>query len=126
MDIAPKIVEGRQVVEAYDDEGFRINGARHEGSMLIWPESTAAWEVAGLADAVLETLAPLLAAEPPIETLLIGTGARFHPAPRALKAALAARRIAVESMDTGAACRTYNVLLAEERRVAAALLPAKA
>ena len=67
---------------------------------------------------------PMFAAEPRIEILLIGSGATFEMAPAVLRKALSARRIAVESMDTGAACRTYNVLMAEDRRVAAALIPA--
>ena len=67
---------------------------------------------------------PWLAAEPRIDILLFGSGATFALAPAPLRTALGARGIATESMDTGAACRTYNVLMAEDRRVAAALLPA--
>ena len=62
---------------------------------------------------------------PPIEILLIGSGATFEMAPAALRSALGARGVSIESMDTGAACRTYNVLMAEDRRVAAALIPAR-
>ena len=67
----------------------------------------------------------MFSAEPPIEILLIGSGAAFELAPPALRQALGARSIALECMDTGAACRTYNVLMAEDRRVAAALIPAR-
>ena len=67
----------------------------------------------------------MFAAQPPIEILLIGSGGAFEMAPAALTQALSARSIALESMDTGAACRTYNVLMAEDRRVAAALIPAR-
>ena len=124
MDITPLVPEGRHVIESYGDEGFRINGERHSGPVIVWPEGVAAWEVSAVATAAIETLDAMFAAEPPVEILLIGSGAAFEVAPAALRHALGARGIAVESMDTGAACRTYNVLMAEDRRVAAALIPA--
>ena len=125
MDITPLVPEGRHVIESYGDEGFRINGERHSGPVIVWPEGVAAWEVSAVASAAIETLDAMFAAEPPIEILLIGSGAAFAVAPAELRHALGARGIAVESMDTGAACRTYNVLMAEDRRVAAALIPAR-
>ena len=125
MDITPLVPEGRHVIESYGDEGFRINGERYSGPVIVWPEGVVAWEVAGIATIAIETLDAMFAAEPPIEILLIGSGAAFEVAPAALRHALGARSIALESMDTGAACRTYNVLMAEDRRVAAALIPAR-
>ena len=125
MDITPLVPEGRHVIESYGDEGFRINGERHSGPVIVWPERVVPWAVSGIATADIETLDPLFSAEPRIEILLIGSGAAFEMAPAALRKALGARGIAVESMDTGAACRTYNVLMAEDRRVAAALIPAR-
>ena len=65
---------------------------------------------------------PVRAASPPVDILLVGTGAKFLPVPPALRQAVRAWGVAVEGMGTAAACRTYNVLLAEERRVAAALI----
>ena len=125
MDITPLVPEGRHVIESYGDEGFRINGERHTGPVIVWPEGVVAWEVSGIATAGIETLNAMFSAEPPIEILLIGSGAAFEMAPPALRKALGARSVALESMDTGAACRTYNVLMAEDRRVAAALIPAR-
>ena len=125
MDITPLVPEGRHVIESYGDEGFRINGERYSGPVIVWPEGVVAWEVSGIATAAIESLDAMFAAEPPIEILLIGSGAAFEVAPAALRYALGARSIALESMDTGAACRTYNVLMAEDRRVAAALIPAR-
>ena len=124
MDITPKVPAGRQVIEGYGAAGFRINGELHARPVIVWPERVVPWPVSGLADAAVESFAPLFSAAPRIEILLIGGGARFAHAPAALATALAARGLAVECMDTGAACRTYNVLMSEDRRVAAALLPA--
>ena len=125
MDITPKVPEGRQVIESYGRQGFRINGENYPGPVIIWPERAVPWPVSGFADATVETLGPLFSAEPRIEILLIGGGVRFALAPAVLSAALKTHGVAVESMDTGAACRTYNVLMSEDRRVAAALLPAR-
>ena len=124
MDITPLVPEGRHVIESYGDEGFRINGERYPGPVIVWPEQVVPWAATDIATAAIETLDAVFAAEPRIEILLIGSGATFEMAPAVLRKALSARRIAVESMDTGAACRTYNVLMAEDRRVAAALIPA--
>ena len=125
MDITPLVPEGRHLIESYGDDGFRISGERHAGPVIVWPEGVVPWGVSGIATAAMDTLDAMFAAEPPIEILLIGSGATFEMAPAALRSALSARSIAVESMDTGAACRTYNVLMAEDRRVAAALIPAR-
>ena len=78
------------------------------------------WVPPAIADLTVEAIAPLL--DPLPEFILIGTGARLARPPRALVEALDARGIGVETMDTAAACRTYNVLLAEGRSVVAALL----
>ena len=126
MDISPVVPEGRHVIESYGDDGFRINGERYQGAVMVWPERVVPWPVSVIEAAEIATFDPLFSAEPPIEILLIGSGATFEMAPAALRSALGARSIAVESMDTGAACRTYNVLMAEDRRVAAALLPSSA
>ncbi len=125
MDITPLVPEGRQIIESYGDDGFRISGERYPGPVIVWPEGVAIWAVSGIGAAAIETLDAVFAAEPPIEILLIGSGATFEMAPAALRSALGARGVSIESMDTGAACRTYNVLMAEDRRVAAALIPAR-
>ena len=102
-------------------EGYvLINGQRHEGSMIVMPERMQPWDVAGF-DALKETDFEVFL-ELKLEILLLGTGPKQRfPHPR-LTRALAQRRIGVEVMDLQAACRTYNILMAEERIVAAALL----
>jgi len=110
---------GRQLIERYGAAGFRVSGVVFAGPVLVFPDRTILWENAA---PTLESLAPIIAAGG-IELILLGLGRRGAPVAPGLRAALKARGIGVEAMDTGAACRTYNVLLAEDRLVAAALLP---
>ncbi len=124
-DITPAIPAGRQLIHAYGDGGFRIGGAAHAGSVLVFAERVVPWPVAVLDEATPDTLAAIEATEPPVELLLLGTGGPAQPtrpAPEALRSWLREIGVALEVMDTGAACRTYNVLMAEDRRVAAALI----
>jgi uncharacterized protein len=113
---------GRQIVESYGPGRFRVSGRRHDGSILILPERTLAWHVTDMDGVTAEGMAAVTGTEPPVDLLLIGCGARIRPAPADLRAALRAAGIALELMDTGAAGRTYNLLVAEDRRVAAALI----
>jgi len=112
----------KRFIEGYGAGGFRILGAAHAGSALVAPHWHGAWPVTRFEDVTLESLAPLLAAGEGAQILLIGCGPRMQPVPAALRAQLRAAGLVAEAMDTGAACRTYNVLLGEERRVAAALI----
>ncbi len=108
----------------YGDGYVLVNGQRFEGktagNLIVMPAQLLPWNVAGfdaLTEADFEALAGLN-----LEILLLGTGPKQRfPHPRLIRA-LAAKRIGVEAMDLQAACRTYNILMAEERRVAAALL----
>lgn len=122
MEITPEIPGDRQVIESYGEGRFRISGIAHEGSVLVFPDRTVSWTVPAMDDLSFESLAPVIAAEPEVEILLIGCGARLTLIPGALRAALREHGIGCDPMDTGAACRTFNVLLAESRRVAAALI----
>lgn len=112
----------RKLVDGYGAGGFKIAGERVQGSLLINSLATWPWPVDEPAKATIENLEPLLAADPGLELLLFGTGQRMSPPMPALRAALKSRGVTVELMATGAACRTYNVLIAEGRRVAAALI----
>ena len=110
----------RVPIEAYGNGGFRFAGMSHRGSILCLPSGVRAWEPAVPLD--LSSLEPALAEKEPMGFVILGTGARQElPAPD-IRRAFAAAGVALESMDTGAACRTYNVLLAEGRPVSAALI----
>ncbi|HVM79582.1 MAG TPA: Mth938-like domain-containing protein [Stellaceae bacterium] len=121
MDLTPIIPAGRQVIESYGAGGFRVTGVLHRGSILVFPDATLTWAARDLAEVTMETLGPV-AARGGIEILLLGCGERMRPVAPELRRELRAAGIVVDAMDTGAACRTYNVLMAEDRRVAAALL----
>jgi len=124
MDLTPLIPAGRQIVESYAEGGFRVSGRRHEGSILVFADRTLALAIPG-PEAIAEApLAPVLEAgrAGTVELLILGCGRRAAPVPAALRQTLREAGVVVEPMDTGAACRTYNLLMAEGRRVAAALI----
>jgi uncharacterized protein len=122
VDLTPRLAPGRPLINAYGGGGFRIGGVRYEGSVIVLGEAVAAWPVADLGSVCLEGLAAVVGAEPAVEVLLLGCGERAGRLPSALRDGLRREGIAVDAMDTGAACRTFNVLLQEDRRVAAALI----
>ena len=105
---------------AYGEGYVMVNSQRHESNLIVLPDQLLPWSAAGFE--ALEEADFQIFHELNLEILLLGTGPKQRfPHPR-LTRALAARRIGVEAMDLQAACRTYNILMAEERRVAAALL----
>ncbi len=124
MDITPLIPVGRQIVEGYGDGRFRITGTVYESSVLVFPTRTLAWDVREMAGLSLGALAPVAAgaAAGEIDLLLLGCGPRLAMVPKDLRAELRAQGIVIEPMDTAAAARTFNVLMAEGRRIAAALI----
>src|SRR5690606_6349000 len=113
---------GRAPVEAYGNGGFRFAGMSHRGSILSLPSGIYGWEPADGAVLTEEDLAKVFAEADRIDILLVGTGLDLRPLSAELRAALKAARIVGEPMSTGAAVRTHNVLLAEDRAVAAALI----
>ena len=119
MELTPIVRPGQQIIERYGTSGFCVSGTVYLGPVLVFPDRTLVWADAALTEA---GLAPVVE-HGEVELLLLGLGRHMAPVPTALRAALKAKGVAVEAMDTGAACRTFNVLLAEDRRVAAALLP---
>ncbi|TRZ55075.1 MAG: hypothetical protein D4S02_18345 [Rhodocyclaceae bacterium] len=112
---------GQNLVTARGEGYVAINGQRHEASLLLLPDRIEpGWGAAGF-DALSATDFAGIA-DTGCEVLLFGTGRRQRFPRPALLQPLMVARIGVEVMDTAAACRTYNILMAEGRRVAAALL----
>ena len=124
-ELTPVEPAGRQFIESYGPGRFRVSGRLHEGSVLILPERTIAWPVADMDGVTLESLTAVTGAVPSIDLLLLGCGARMSPVSADLRHALRVAEIGLELMDTGAAARTYNLLVAEDRRVAAALIASR-
>ena len=126
MDQAPPaagFVPGRHPIDAYGGGGFRFAGMSHRGSLLALPAGVLAWAATTAGEIDEASLAPLLAlAKGDVEILLLGTGAGLVPLAAALRWRLRDAGIAADPMPTGAAARTYNILLGEKRRVAAALI----
>lgn len=113
---------GLAPIEAYGNGGFRFAGMSHRGSILIAPDGIHGWPVAQAAEVDVASLHRVLEADAPPELLLLGTGAEIAAVPRGVREAFADRGIGLEVMGTGAAVRTYNVLLAEKRSLGAALV----
>ena len=113
---------GRHQIHGYGKGGFFFGGMSHRGSILALPSGIRAWPVAAIAEVDETALAPILAEARAIDILLIGCGADPVFIGENLRAPLAAAGIRFDAMQTGAAARTYNVLIAEDRRVAAALI----
>ena len=120
QDEIPKVPQGRQVVNGYGGGGFKIGGQPYEGSVLVFADQVVAWSPGALDAVTAEGLAPVFAAGGDI--LVLGTGSVFGLCPPDLRRAAKAAGFTVESMATPAACRTFNVLVVEDRRVAAALI----
>ncbi len=123
VDITPIIPADRQVIDTYAPGRFRVSNVVYEGAVIVFPDRTIAWDVPGFANLTEDHFAAVLAADPKPDVLLLGSGARMQLLPSALRKALREQGLVLDVMDSPAACRTYNVLLAEGRRVAAALLP---
>ncbi|HEX2529189.1 MAG TPA: Mth938-like domain-containing protein [Geminicoccus sp.] len=123
MEVTPLLPEGRQVVHAYREGGFVIGGEPREGAVLVLPARTMAWPVTRFEEIDEASLEQLHAADDVVDVLILGTGKQFRMIDPRLRQALRKRGIVVECMATPAACRTFNVLLVEDRKVAAALLP---
>ncbi len=105
------------VIDAYGADGFRINGVVYRGPVLLLSEGEV------LPWGGLDDMDRIACEAGRFEVLIVGTGAHMVPLPAPLADLAAARGFGAESMNTPAACRAYNVLLGEARRVAAALLP---
>lgn len=143
MDVTPLIRAGAQVIQSYAGGAFKISGKIFEGAVIVTPEDSLEWNAPeDFADLTSENFFSVFPPHPnpiPIggresaqrtgegavnfDVFLLGTGAKMRFLPPELRKALKEQGLSIDAMDTGAACRTYNVLMAEGRRVAAFLLP---
>lgn len=118
MDITPAIAADRHFIDGYGPGLLRVKGIAHATPLLVFPGRVLEWK----AELRPEAFAPVFEAKP--DVLLLGVGATFSALPPpALRQAFKEAHIVLEAMETGAACRTYNVLLSEGRSIAAALVP---
>lgn len=113
---------GRAPVDAYGNGGFRFADMSHRGSILCLPSGIHGWAAEEGDPLTVDAFERVIAEAADIEVLLVGTGSDLRPLPRELRERLKEVGISADPMSTGAAVRTYNILLAEERAVAAALI----
>ncbi|WP_076859877.1 Mth938-like domain-containing protein [Bradyrhizobium mercantei] len=109
-------------IEAYGKGGFAFADMSHRGSLLCLPDAIWAWPVTRPQDIDEYTLQKVFAAANAIDTLIVGSGTEVWVPPKGLREALRAVRVVLDPMQTGPAIRTYNIMLGERRRVAAALI----
>jgi uncharacterized protein len=114
-------IDGQNAISRHGPDGVIVNGVEHRRSVLVpWKGPVTQWPVVSideLTQAHFEALADMAP-----ELIVLGSGPRIRFVRPELLRPLMSRRIGIETMDTAAACRTYNVLLAEGRSVLAALL----
>lgn len=124
MDVTPLIPQGRQIIQSYSGGTFKISGRLYHSAVMVLPDRVVDWSFAGAASALTASSFPEavdIAAD--LDVVLVGTGDHMEFIPGTVREQLKNKGITIDVMDTGAACRTYNVLMAEGRRVAALLLP---
>ena len=109
-------------IDAYGKGGFAFAGMSHRGSLLCLPNAVWAWEVTSPEQIDKYSLARVFDAANAIDTLIVGTGSAVWLPPQELRGALRAVRVVLDAMQTAPAIRTYNIMLGERRRVAAALI----
>ena len=109
-------------IDAYGHGGFRFAGMSHRGSLLCLPDGIWAWPVMTMSELTESALAPVFERAGAIDLFLIGAGRDPAALPEPLRARFRALSISVDCLATGAAAQTYNILLAENRRVGAGLI----
>jgi uncharacterized protein len=121
MDITPVIPKGHNIIKGYGDMTFKINDDEYQSSLIVSPEEVIKWQAESHTDISVPILEESVKFED-TEILLIGCGSTHKPIEDKVIIGLQKSGVGVEVMTTGAACRTYNVLLAEGRKVVAALI----
>ena len=122
MDITPLIKGDRKIINSYGAGRFVVSGKEYADSIILLPLTLDTWNIDSpfvWCEAVIEQL--MMSAKD-AEVILVGTGKNMVPMPSKWRNLFREKKLSADVMDTGAACRTYNVLLSEERRVIAALV----
>ena len=122
LDISPVDFEGRNIIQSYGNGKFQINDKQFDHSILVLPDQITPWAPIDTNNLTVDDFEKALKVRPIIELLLLGCGKTTWFLPLPLRDELKEMGLVLEPMDTGAACRTFNVLLGENRRIAAALM----
>lgn len=119
IDITPLLPKGSQIIKSYGG-GFKVADCNYRGSIIVFPERTVKWQAATAHEITIDSLDE--AVNGGCGILLVGCGRDFLAPPPLLRQELKRKGVVLEWMNTGAACRTFNILLAEGRQAAAALI----
>jgi len=122
VDAAAPHLPRQALIDSHGSGGFRFAGMSHRGSLLCLPDGIWAWPVASHAALTDETLAPVFDRAADMDFFILGTGAQPWIMPEPLRARFRGLHVAIDTMTTGPAVRTYNVMLMENRRVGAGLI----
>ena len=122
LDISPVDFEGRNIIQSYGNGKFQINDKQYDHSVLVFSDQIIPWAPIDTNNLIVDDFKKVLTVGPIVELLLLGCGKTTWFLPLPLRDELKEMGLVLEPMDTGAACRTFNVLLGEDRRIAAALM----
>ena len=122
LDISPVDFEGRNIIQSYGNGKFQISDKKYDHSVLVFPDLIIPWSPIDTNNLIVDDFKKVLTVGPIVELLLLGCGKTTWFLPLPLSDELKEMGLVLEPMDTGAACRTFNVLLGENRRIAAALM----
>ncbi len=126
MDITPLLRSGQQIIKSYAGGVFKVNDSSYSSAIIVTPDITIIWDIGDITEVSALSLAhftALIEKSNDIDVVLLGCGKTMVFLPSELRGDLKKSGLSVDIMDSGAACRTYNVLMSEGRRVACALLP---
>ena len=122
LDLSPVDFEGRNIIQSYGNGKFQISDKEYDHSVLVFPDQIIPWSPIDTNNLIVDDFKKVLTVGPIVELLLLGCGKTTWFLPLPLRDELKEMGLVLESMDAGAACRTFNVLLGEDRRIAAALM----
>ena len=122
LDLSPVNIEGRNIIQSYGNGKFQINDKQYDHSVLVLPDQIIPWTPIDTNNLIVDDFKKVLTVGPIVELLVLGCGKTTWFLPLPLRDELKEMGLVLEPMDTGAACRTFNVLLGENRRIAAALM----